>query len=459
MSGLVVVIGLGRSGAAVARALHAEGMHVRVVDRSADEAQRRIAATLPSAVDVDLGGYGVDVAAGAAMVCPSPGVPWDAAELVAARAAQIPVRSEIDLFFERCSAPICGITGTNGKTTTTALTGAVIAAGGARVHVGGNIGAPLLDRLQDIEAGDWVVLELSSFQLESASAPSCRLATVLNISPDHLDRHRTLEAYIAAKRRLVEALDPGGVVVLSAADAATAAMAGATTAPIRWFGPGEPSGDGAWVRDEVVVSIEAGEVLEVLAVSEIPLFGSHNVLNVLAATALGRAAGVDPTSIAAAVRAFSPVAHRLEPVLDAGGVLWINDSKATNLVAASVALRSFGDRPVVWIGGGQSKGRGPDDLVAEVAAHARHAILNGATAMDLDQALERIGFGSRTLVTDLSTAVDTARSLARPGDVVLLAPGYTSFDRFTSYEERGRTFAALAREGRPAPLADRPEEH
>jgi UDP-N-acetylmuramoylalanine--D-glutamate ligase len=447
-----VVVGLGRSGAACARVLSAEGWSVEVVDSGDTVRARELAAGLPHDVAVTLGGYSPEVVDGAELVCPSPAVPWGAPELERARAAGIPVRSEIDLTFERCPSPIVGVTGTNGKTTTTALLGALLAAGGARVHVGGNIGLPMLDLLDGVRPDDWVVLELSSFQLESASKPRCRLATVLNIGPDHLDRHGTMEAYIAAKRRLVEHVDPGGAVALNAADPEAMRMAAATTARVLRFALDRQlldGGDGTAVVDATVAWIEGGVVTPVVPVAEIPLFGAHNHENVLAAVALARAAGVAATALRDAVRGFTAVEHRLQTVAERDGVLWVNDSKATNVDAAVVALRSF-DRPVIWIGGGGRKGVGPERLVAEVNARARHAILQGATAAELDQALAQLGYAERTVVADLRAAVEAAAAVARPGDVVLLAPGYTSFDQHASYEERGRLFGELVR-GLPTP--------
>lgn len=446
---VAVVIGLGLSGAACARVLAAEGWRVRVVDRGEGEAQRRMAATLPPEVEVVLGGYGDDVAAAAAMVCPSPGVPWDAPVLAEARRCGVAVRSEIDLVFERCPAPIAGVTGTNGKTTTTTLLGALLAAGGGRVHVGGNIGDTMLDRLAAVRADDWVVLELSSFQLESAAAPSCRLATVLNLTPDHLDRHGTMERYGLAKRRIVEHADGDGAVVLNGGDPLTRAMAAVSPARVLLFGldPADlGGGDGTTVRDDTVVSVEGGVGVPVMPVAGIPLLGAHNVANVLAAVAMGRAAGIDADALAGAVRAFHAVPHRLEPVLECDGVLWIDDSKATNVDAAITGLRALGERPLVWIGGGGSKGVGPEVLAAEVTRRARHAVVNGATAAELDAALAAAGCTARTRTATLAEAVAAAHRIARPGDAVLLSPGYTSFDQFSGFEERGREFARLVRE-------------
>ena len=442
MNGRAVVIGLGRSGLACARVLATDGYDVVAVDRGDDPRLREAASQLPGSVHVQLGGYQPDVVRGAALVCPSPGVPWTAPELELARSLGIPVRSEIALVFERCRGRIVGITGTNGKTTTTSLCAAVIGRDGRRVHLGGNIGATMLDRLELVRDGDWVVLELSSFQLESVEAPACEIATVLNISPDHLDRHGSLASYIATKRRVVE--HARSFAILGWDDPVTRGMAASSPAPVRFFGTGLRGVDGATVHGDDVVIIEAGASQPVMRVADIPLFGGHNVLNVLAVTALGRAAGVALTDIAAAVRDFTAVPHRLEIVLEENGILWINDSKATNVDAATRALESF-DRPIIWIGGGHSKGVPAAELAAAVARHARFAILNGDTASELDAALAQRGYTDRIVVADQVSAVKAAAQRAAPGDVVLLAPGYASFDQFGSFEERGIAFADSVR--------------
>jgi UDP-N-acetylmuramoylalanine--D-glutamate ligase len=429
---------------AVARALHRDGYEVVVVDKADTPELRQRAAVLPVGVNAVLGGYPVDVAAGAALVSPSPGVPWDAPELQRARDLGIPVRSEIDLLLERCKGRVIGITGTNGKTTTTALVASILERAGIAVHLGGNIGLPLLDQLDVVREGDWVVLELSSFQLETVPSPRCSIGCVLNVTPDHLDRHGSMETYARIKERLVRSASEHAV--LGYDDPITRAMATAVSCPVRYFGRTLTGLDGTTVDAGEVISVENGRAINILPVGDIPLFGAHNVVNVLAGVAVSRAASVDADVIARAVREFRPVPHRLETVLDHDGITWINDSKATNVDAAVMALQSFPNRPLIWIGGGRGAGTAVDALVDAVVAHARHAVVNGESAQELESALRQRGYASTDVVTDLRHAVMRARERARPGDVVLLAPGYKSFDQFRDFEERGDVFKALVHE-------------
>ncbi len=449
MSGHVVVIGLARSGLALARTLHREGHTVLVADSDDTPALRERAAFLPDGVDVRLGGYADDVARGAVMICPSPGVPWDAPVLETSRRLGVPVRSEIDLVFERCRGRVVGITGTNGKTTTTSLIAAVLSRGGRRVHLGGNIGVPMLDRLDGVDADDWVVLELSSYQLETVAAPRCSVACVLNVTPDHLDRHGSFDAYAAIKQRLVVNAADG--VVLGYDDPVTRAMAAAAAAPVRFFGR-SLRGDGATVRAGDVVTVEAGDATQILALDEIQLRGTHNVLNVLAAVAVSRLAGVAPGDIAAGVRGFRAVPHRLETILARDGVTWVNDSKATNPESAVMGLEAFAGMPIVWIGGGRRSDASLDALADAVVRLARLVVLNGESASAVERALTARGYAAVSVVPSLADAVAAVRDVVRPGDVVLLSPGFKSFDQFRDFEHRGEVFATLARQ---TPVAGR----
>jgi UDP-N-acetylmuramoylalanine--D-glutamate ligase len=374
-------------------------------------------AALPAAAEVVTGGHGPETLDGCQAVFASPGVAWDAPLLAEARARGLPVSSEIDLFLSLCPAEIVGVTGTNGKTTTTAMVGEVLAQGDRPVAVGGNIGETVLDRLSELTPQHWVVLELSSFQLESCSNPHTRIGVVLNVTPDHLDRHGTLDRYVDAKARLVEALDARGRAVLNGQDPVCRVLAQRTAAPVIWFDEHRP-------------------------VPEISVPGRHNELNALAAAAVGRAAGLDDGRIQAGLAGFHSVEHRLELVGEWGGVRWFNDSKATNPDAGLVALRSFPGVPLVLIAGGHGSGFELDAWEAEVRRSTAAVVLLGESAPELEG---RLAGHPVRLVEGLAEAVDTAGALVPPGGVVLLSPAYKSYDMFRSFEERGRLFKEAVR--------------
>jgi len=407
-----VVVGLGRSGVALARFLRQRGDQVVVCDsRGADKLSDHLA-QLPPGVETVLGGYDDTLLRGADEVYASPGVPWDAPILRSARLKGIPVSSEIDLFFRHCPAPIVGITGTNGKTTTTALTGAVLARGPRPVLVGGNIGDTVLDRLSEVTPEHWVVLELSSFQLESADRPKPRIGVVLNLTPDHLDRHHSFEAYAAAKARLIRFQDPSDDAVLNGQDPLVRALSEQTRARVTWFDR-EPD-------------------------PPVAIPGAHNLMNARAAAAVGRLAEVPTAAVDAAIASFKGVEHRLELVGEWGGVRWYNDSKATNPDAAVVGLGSFTGLPVVLIAGGYGSGFELGAWLELIRANTRAVVLIGESAELLER--ELAGHPQVVRARDLDHAVELAAGLAEPGGVVLLSPGYKSFDWFSGFEDRGRRF-------------------
>jgi UDP-N-acetylmuramoylalanine--D-glutamate ligase len=407
-----LVVGLGRSGVALARFLRDRGDRVRVADSKPAGKLGDMLARLPAGVETVLGGYDDSVLQGCDEVYASPGVPWDTPLLRAARLKGIRVGSEMDLFFRYCPAPIAGITGTNGKTTTTALTGAVLARGKRPVLVGGNIGDTVLDRLDEITAQHWVVLELSSFQLESIERPKPAIGVILNLTPDHLDRHRTFERYVAAKAKLIAFLDRGDHAVLNGQDPAVRALAAQTAGTVTWFDQ-EPD-------------------------PPMPVPGAHNLMNAKAAAAVGRLAGVPPSEIAAAIAGFAGVEHRLELVGEWGGVRWYNDSKATNPEAAAVGIDAFEGQPVVLIAGGYGSGFELAHWVGRIRRTARGVVLIGDSSEVLER--ELAGLPNVVRARDLDHGVELAAGLAEPGGVVLLSPGYKSFDWFTSFEDRGRRF-------------------
>ena len=415
MTTIALVVGAARSGVALANHLTGKGERVRVVDRRSEIDLEETIAQLPASADLRLGGYDESVLEGVDVVYASPGVPWDSELLKQARERRIAVSSEIDLFLRLCPGTVVGITGTNGKTTTTALTGAVLATGDRPVIVGGNIGDTVLDRLDEITPRHWVVLELSSFQLESVERPHLHVGVILNITPDHLDRHGSFERYVDLKARAIEFAGADDFAVLNGRDAATRQLAERTRAHVVWFDQHRP-------------------------LPPMPLPGRHNMENALAAAAVGRITGLSDDAIDAAVRAFKGVEHRLELVGEWEGVRWYNDSKATNPDAGRVALSAFPNTPVVLIAGGYGSGFELGDWLADVLANVEAVVLIGASADLLADGLRNHPKVVRA--ADIDEAVELAGGLARPGGVVLLSPAYKSFDMFKDYEDRGRRFKA-----------------
>ena len=412
-----LVVGLGISGVVLARFLAGRGVAVRACDMRPAERLAGPLERLPPGTETVLGGYDLSALSGCSAVYASPGVPWDADVLSEARRRGLLVSSEVDLFFRLCPSPIVGVTGTNGKTTTTALIGEVLARGPRPVVVGGNIGDTVLDRLEELTPEHWVVLELSSFQLESCELPRPHVGVVLNVTPDHLDRHGTMAAYVAAKSRLLRFQGPEDHAVLNGLDHHCRELAGMTAARVTWFDRHRP-------------------------VPPMPVPGRHNQLNALAAAAVGRLAGLPDAAIEAGVRGLRGVEHRLELVGEWGGVRWYNDSKATNPDAALVGLESFPDTPVVLVAGGYGSGFELDEWLTAVRERTRAVVLIGTSAEELARRLA----GHRVVrAGSLDEAVSLASLAARPGDVALLSPGYKSYDMFSGYEERGRRFKEAVR--------------
>ena len=411
-----LVVGAARSGVALALHLTAEGEAVRLADRKPSSELLSTIAQLPPGVDLRVGGYDERVLDGVDVVYASPGVSWDSELLNQARAKGIPVSSEIDLFLRRCKGTVVGITGTNGKTTTTALTGVVLEAGRRPVVVGGNIGDTVLDRLAEITPEHWVVLELSSFQLESVEHPHLHVAVILNITPDHLDRHGTLAQYVDLKARAIEDAD---YALLNSRDPTVSALSTRAAGKVVWFDQHQP-------------------------LPPMPLPGRHNMENALAAAAVGHIAGLSDDAINEAIRGFKGVEHRLELVGEWAGVRWYNDSKATNPDAGRVALSAFPGAPVILIAGGYGSGFDLREWVQDVLANTEAAILIGASAGELAEALREHPKVIRA--ETLEQAVSIAAGMARQGSVVLLSPAYKSYDMFKDFEDRGNQFKELVRQ-------------
>jgi UDP-N-acetylmuramoylalanine--D-glutamate ligase len=439
------VVGLARSGVAAARLIRRLGGRVLASDSGARESLSTEARDLERlGCGLWTGGHPDAAFAGADLVVVSPGVPLDVPALEAARARGVPQIGELELGWRVMEADLIAITGTNGKTTTTALTGELVGGTVRPLLVGGNIGTPLCAHALDFPADGLIVAEASSFQLETTELLRPRVAAVLNITPDHLDRHKTFERYIEAKAKIFANQTSADCGVLNADDPAAASLAPRIRGRVLWFSRLTPLDHGVFVHDGWLVAKLNGHVEEICPLGEIPLRGQHNVENVLAAAACALWAGLSPDSIRRGIGAFRGVAHRIERVLDERGVTYYNDSKGTNVASTIKALESFAE-PVILIAGGKGKGQDFGPLGETARGRVRQAVLIGADRGQIRAVLEAAGVPCMD-AGSMQEAVAAARSLAGVGDVVLLSPACASFDMFDNYEHRGEVFKAAVHE-------------
>lgn len=453
----VAVVGLGVSNQAVIRYLAGRGARLVGFDQKTEQALgekaeelRRLGVQLvlgPEYLE-GLGGRGWDA------VFLTPGMPKDVPALQQLRRRGVPFLSETGLFLSLCRAPVIGITGSSGKTTTTTLVGEMLRRGPRPVYVGGNIGRPLLEAAESIPPEAWVVLELSSFQLEMLDR-SPHIAVVTNVTPNHLDLHGSMDAYVAAKRRIYEFQGDGDVAVFNADDPTTRSMAACSPGRHLSFSLVEEQRQGAWLDgDRLVVRVGdvgqqgGGAPAVVCSLEDIRLPGRHNVANVLAAAAVAAACGLSPEAMRAVVAEFQGVRHRLELVGTWNSVRFYNDSIATSPARAAAGIRSFAE-PIVLIAGGYDKKLPFDELAEAVPGRVHTVVLLGATAGKIHQAIAahcgKSGAAPPRMVHvhSLEEAVEQARAAARPGDVVLLSPACASYDMFPNFEVRGDRFREL----------------
>jgi UDP-N-acetylmuramoylalanine--D-glutamate ligase len=433
------VIGLGRSGSAVVRLLRRSGHAVYASDGGRSPALEQAAAELRAlGAEVELGGHDLARIGRAALCVVSPGVPPEAPPLLAARLAGVPVRAEADLGLEALEGvPYAAVTGTNGKTTTTALIGHLLTTGGKRAVTAGNIGIPLSQVALGRTLPEAMAVELSSFQLHDMTTLRPTVGVLTNLAPDHLDRYASLTAYYADKARLFLHASPGSVWVSNADDAASRDLVRGVSGRHLRFSTREPVD--AWydrAGDRLMV-----EELPVLDRSEFPLLGDHNVANALAAALAVRVMGLDHSALADGLRNFRALAHRMEPVREHEGVLWINDSKATNIASTSVAIAAM-TRPFVLLLGGRHKGEPYTVLAPALTGGARAVVAYGEAGPIVVRDLA--GAGVPVLSAgSFDEVMARARELARPGDAVLLSPACSSYDMFENYEARGRRFREI----------------
>ena len=453
----VLVVGLGRSGVASAIFLQEHGAKVIVSDSKSEvQLQSEVPALLDRGISIETGHHGERTFRDQDLIVVSPGVPSDQPQLQHARSLGIPVIGEVELAFRFLQGKVLAITGSNGKTTTTTLVGEILAKSGTKsgkkTLVGGNIGTPVISLAGQSTPDSQTVLEISSFQLESIEQFRPWIAAILNITPDHLDRHHTFQAYVDAKARIFENQQASDFAVLNADDPTCVALKDKIKASLLWFSRKQPVENGAFLKGDQIVFRQNGQEQSVLSRSDIQLKGEHNLENVLAAVAMSMVAGCTPQQVCDAVKDFRAVEHRLELVATINGVTFYNDSKATNVDATVKALESFPGNIHIILGG---KDKGSDYTVLNPLLHerAKRVYLIGAAsdkiASHVKNATELVRSGT------LERAVRQAFDAAKSGDVVLLAPACASFDQFNSYEHRGRVFKELVRSLTPVATGDR----
>lgn len=453
----MVVLGLARQGKALARYFAQQGAEVVVSDlKPREQLSEAIGELADLRLEYRFGAHSEKLLEGADLLCLSGGVPADLPLAEQARSRGIPISNDSQLFLEACPAPVMGITGSAGKSTTTELLGRMAGAEaerrGVQAWVGGNIGRPLLAHVGQIQPDDLVVMELSSFQLELMTL-SPQIAAVLNLTPNHLDRHGTMAAYTEAKANILAQQGPGDAAVLNRDDPGAWALRervapsfAGTGARLLSFGLRPFEGEGSYIDGGQVRLQLAGEEQRLFPVEEIELRGPHNLSNVLAAAAMAGAAGMHPASMAAGVQGFTGVEHRLELVRQHAGVQWFNDSIATAPERTLAAIRSFGE-PLVLLVGGRDKDLDWSGLVELIRQRVDKLVLFGQIGPMVEQLLAEAGPSARPesvrRVQGLDQAVAAAAELAEPGDVVLLSPGGTSFDEFADFAARGERFKEL----------------
>jgi UDP-N-acetylmuramoylalanine--D-glutamate ligase len=439
----VLVVGLARTGVATALFCAARGAHVTATEeRPESQIAETVAKLRAAGVTLELGGHAAETFVEQDLIVPSPGVSPAMPALAAARVIGIPVWSEIELAWRFLRGRLVCITGSNGKTTTTSLIGHILETAGLPVQVAGNIGTPLISRVDVSSDAGFTVVEASSFQLESIVAFRPDVAVLLNLTQDHLDRHGSFEAYVRAKMRIFENQTVDDAAILNADDVSVSGCA-PSRPRLFWFSRQKRVTSGCFVRDDEIVFRRDGTETVLLRRRDIGLRGNHNVENVLAAVTAASLVGVDPPAIVEGVRSFAGVEHRIEFVASISGVEYFNDSKATNVDATLKALDAFPGNVLVILGG-KDKGCDYTILRDTLRLHARMVLLIGSAADKIEEQIggvvpiERAG--------TIARAVEIAAERAQAGDTVLLAPACASFDQFESYEHRGRVFKQLVRD-------------
>lgn len=440
----VLIIGAAKSGVAAARFAAKHGGIVCLNDiKSRQEFDQDLLKSLEElGVELVLGSHADLSAFKPELIIPSPGVPLDLPIIDEALKLGLSVWSEFELAYRCTKAVLVVITGTNGKTTTTSLTGQIFNDAKRNVFIGGNIGIPFISEAEALGQDDIAVLEASSFQLEPTVTFKPKVAVILNITPDHIDRHGSMEGYINAKAKIFTNQDKNDWLILNWDDEAARKLANQAPSRVIYFSRKHILEEGVCIRDGFLTVIIDGKSEQIIRPEEIGIPGGHNLENALAAAAAGWVMGVDAAIIAQSLRTFPGVEHRLEHVLNIEGVSYINDSKGTNPDASIKALEAYAD-PIILIAGGKSKGSDFLPFAEKIKDKAKALVLVGKAAGEIEDAIKKVGYTSYYVAKDFKEAVHKAGSLAEAGDIVLLSPACASFDMFSSYEHRGRVFKEL----------------
>ncbi|VAX23307.1 UDP-N-acetylmuramoylalanine--D-glutamate ligase [hydrothermal vent metagenome] len=430
-----LVIGLARTGVSAAKLLSKLGAIVTVTDMKNENALKDFSSSLPDGVKKMLGGHdGVSVSDYDLAVI-SPGVPWDAPLPASMRKAGVELVSEVEFAVRLIKKPLIAVTGSNGKSTTTTLIGLMLKAAGKKVYVGGNIGAPLCDAVDGDY--DWIVAEISSFQLEGIKTFKPRIGLILNITEDHLDRHKTVNAYVALKARVFENMDSGDTLIVNGDDAKTRTLDLPAGVKVLKFTHAHSSSSCAWIENGKAVA-QVGDIrVELFALDDLKIPGAHNVENAISAGLTALSAGVTPNIIQNVIRSFEGLPHRMELVATIDNVNYINDSKGTNIDATLKSIEGF-NKNLVLIAGGSNKGADFSPLAKAIVKHAKGIVLIGETAQAIKQELG--SFEHIEMASSMEKAVIKASAFAKQGDTVLLSPACASFDMFKNFEDRGDAF-------------------
>ncbi|MGI6677571.1 MAG: UDP-N-acetylmuramoyl-L-alanine--D-glutamate ligase [Dehalobacterium sp.] len=439
----VLVIGGGKSGCAVASFLSDKGAQVTLTDsKSIADLEHVLTGLKNKTVDFIFGAEPEIIPGRFDYAVISPGIPLDTPLVQRLLQTGVPITGEMELAFQYSKSPFVAITGTNGKTTTTSLLGQIFADGGVPVFVGGNIGTPLINKVEGLSEETIIVAEVSSFQLETISSFRPKVAVILNITPDHLDRHKTMEGYAEAKSRIFENQEANDYTVLNYDDPRVRALRNKTRGQVVFISQETELSQGIFVKDGFITIKSKENTLHVIDVNCICIKGKHNLENALAATAAAFCLGISPKNIATTLKKFPGVPHRLEFVKKVAGVSYYNDSKGTNPESTIKALEAF-NQPVVLIAGGKNKGSDFTKLAALIKEKVRAIILVGEAAPDIEKALRTEGFHKIYTVLSFTETVSLAQKLAQSGDIVLLSPACASWDMFNNFEERGDLFKKL----------------